>query len=159
MRAKGHALIRNFAQFGKTEHLEAARIGQNRMRPGHELVQPAESAHSFMPRTQIQMISIGENDLDAQLFERLVAQALYGRLRADRHEERRLHRPAGRIQNAAPRPSRSSFCYFKRKTHTLSVSGEDKRESHANGLIDGPNGKHNAKCAAHLYLLRIERSE
>ena len=90
-------------------------------------MQPRELVYGFVPRAQVQMIGIGENDASAQLFERLVAQALDGRLRAHRHEERRLNRPVRGVQNPETRPRRIGFCYFKRKTHTLSVSGEDER--------------------------------
>jgi hypothetical protein len=105
------------------------------------------------------MIGIGKDDFSAQLFERLVAQALDGRLRAHGHEERRLHGTVRRVQNAAPRARRINALYFKRKIHSLSVSGEDERNSHANRFVDNPNGKHNAECAAQLQLLWIESRE
>ena len=42
MRAEGHAVLVDLAQLGERHHLEAAGIGQDRMRPVHEPVQAAE---------------------------------------------------------------------------------------------------------------------
>ena len=141
MRAKPHALVGNFTQFGKTEHLEAAGVGEHGARPRHELVQAAKLPNGFRPRPQVQMISVGENDFSAQLFERFVAQALDSRLRAHRHEKRRLHHAVRRVQNPAPRPSRVSLCCLKRKTHSVIVSGEDERDSHAANHKDRPHAE------------------
>ncbi len=53
VRAKSHAIIRDFAQLGQAENLVTARIGKNRARPRHELMQAAKLANQFMPRPQI----------------------------------------------------------------------------------------------------------
>src|SRR5271168_4446095 len=56
MRAKSHALVGHFSQFGKTEDLVAAGIRKDRAPPRHESVQPAKLANEFVPRPQIQMV-------------------------------------------------------------------------------------------------------
>ena len=53
VRAENHAVIGDLAQIGEAEHLEAARIGENRSRPGHESVQPAKLANPFVAWPQI----------------------------------------------------------------------------------------------------------
>src|SRR5262249_34915662 len=83
-------VVRDFAKFGEAEDLVAAGIGENGARPRHEAVQSTELADEFMPRAQIQMVGVGEDDFRAEFFERLIAQCLDGSLRAHRHEERSL---------------------------------------------------------------------
>ena len=53
VRAENHAFVRDFAQIGEAEHLKAARIGEDRSRPGHEAMQAAELANAFVAGTQI----------------------------------------------------------------------------------------------------------
>ena len=45
-----HAFFGDLAQAVQTEDLKAAGIGQDRPRPGHELVQSAQLADGLMPR-------------------------------------------------------------------------------------------------------------
>ena len=52
VRLKQHALFGDLAQPAQAENLEAAGIRQNRPRPVHEPVQPAELANGLMPRPQ-----------------------------------------------------------------------------------------------------------
>ena len=69
MRAEQHALFGDLAQAVQTEDLESAGIGEDRPRPGHELVQSAEPADGFVPGTQIEMIGVAENDLRVEIVE------------------------------------------------------------------------------------------
>ena len=96
MGAEAYSLISHPSQFGKAEDLIAAGIREDGARPGHEFVQPAEFADQFVPGTQIKVIGIREDDFRAELFERLIAQAYYGGLRAHGHEEGRFDRAVGR---------------------------------------------------------------
>src|SRR5262249_16200440 len=68
MRPKTHTLFRHLAQFAQTKNLKAAGVGKQRPIPAHELMQPAKPSHQFMPRPQIKMIGVAQNDLRAQLF-------------------------------------------------------------------------------------------
>ena len=65
MGAEGDALLLDFAQGRKRHHLEAAGIGQDRMRPAHETVQPAERRDPLGRRPQHQVIGVGEHDVGA----------------------------------------------------------------------------------------------
>ena len=119
MRAKRHAFVRHFAQFAQAENLEAAGIGENRARPGHEFVQPAQLADQFMAGTQIEMIGIGKQDLHAEVFEILLRLALHRRGRAHRHERRRINHAVRRGQPAEPRAGGIRRQHFELETFVL----------------------------------------
>jgi hypothetical protein len=122
-------------------------------------MQPAEFAHSFVPRPQIQMIGIRKDDFGAQLFERLVTQTLDARLRTHRHEERRLHGAVRRVQNAASCTSWTRLCYFKRKTHPVSVSGENPGNCREEQINANEESERNSQGFAERKLLWIGRGE
>ena len=105
MRLEHHALFGDLAQPAQAEDLEAAGIGEDRPRPVHELVQPAEPPDRLVPRPQIQMIGVAENDLGVEIVDQIPRQqALDGGLRPDRHEHRRLDVAMRRVQYPRPRP-------------------------------------------------------
>src|SRR5882762_6498785 len=105
MRAKAHAFIGNFSQFGKAEDLVTAGIGENGAVPGHEFMETAQFADQLMPWAKIEVISVSENDLGAEFFQRFIAQAFYRCLRAHRHEYRRFNRSVRSGQPSAARAS------------------------------------------------------
>ena len=76
MRAKRHSFLGDFAKFVQAENLEAAGIGQDRPRPGHESVQASEVADGFDSWPQIEVIGIAEKNLDAEFFENILRTAL-----------------------------------------------------------------------------------
>src|SRR5579885_2989929 len=106
VRTKAYALVSDFAQLREAIDLVSAGIGENRARPGHEPVQAAQPAHQLVPRPQVQMIGIGEDNGRAELLEGLLPQALYRGLRPHRHERRSLHRAMWRLKHAAARTGR-----------------------------------------------------
>ena len=63
MRLKARAILGDLAHGAEAEHLIAAAIGQDRPRPVHEAMQPAQLANPLMTGTQIQMVGIAEQDL------------------------------------------------------------------------------------------------
>ena len=88
--------------------MKAAAIRQDRSIPVHEPVKPAHRAYHIIARAQMKMVSIRKLDLAAKLLQvdRAYA-ALDRRLRADVHENGRLHLPAMRAPELAP--ARLSF--------------------------------------------------
>src|SRR6202043_4267799 len=86
VRAKRDAVVRNFAQIAEAENLEAAGVGENRARPRHETVKPAHLADELMAGTKIEMIRVGEENLNAEVFEFLLRLAFHRGGGADRHE-------------------------------------------------------------------------
>ena len=91
VRAEGDALLRDLAQRRQRHHLEAAGIGEDRIRPAHERVQPAERGDPLGGRPQHQVIGIAEQNLGAGGAHVVMMHALDRGRRADRHERRRVH--------------------------------------------------------------------
>ena len=58
----------DLAQAAQAEHLEAAGIGEDGVGPGHEAVQPAHPADEFVAGPQIEVIGVGQQDADAEIF-------------------------------------------------------------------------------------------
>ena len=104
VRGEGDAFLLDLAQSRKGEHLEAAGVRQDRAVPVHELMQSAHLAYHVVTRAEMEMVGVGQLDLTAELLEVQRAHAaLDRRLRADVHENRRLHLAAvGALEFAAP---------------------------------------------------------
>ena len=83
--------FRDPAQRRQRHHLETAGIGQDRIRPAHEGMQPAERRDAFRRRPQHQVIGVAEQNLGARGAHVVVVHALDRGLRADRHERWRMH--------------------------------------------------------------------
>src|SRR5579859_2500609 len=105
------------------------------------------------------MVGICKDDFGAKLFQRLVPQAFYCRLRAHGHEERRLHRAVRRAQNAPPRARRIRCSYFKRKIHPLSVSGENPRNCREEEIEAKKESERNGQRLAERQFFRIGRGK
>jgi len=105
VRTKTHAFVGDAAKLGEAENLIAAGVGEDGVRPGHELMQATEAANQFVAGTQIKMIGVGEEDFRAQLFERFLRECFDGSLRADGKKKWRFHCAVGRGEAAAPRSS------------------------------------------------------
>src|SRR5438874_12404189 len=90
MRTELGAFLRDLAPLREAEHLVAAAVGEDRMRPADEAMKAAAARDQLIAGTQIQVIRIAENDLRARFFEVAVAHRLHAPLRADGHERRRL---------------------------------------------------------------------
>ena len=117
MRTKRHAVIGHFAEIAQAEDLKAARIGEDRMRPRHELVETAHLADQFMAGPEIQVIGIRKQNLDAELFEILLRLTLHRRGCAHRHERRRLDHAMRRGETPKPRARRIGGEYLEMKAH------------------------------------------
>ena len=88
---------------GERHHLIAARVGQDRPRPGHEPVQPAKTRDPLGARTQHQVIGVGKDHLGARGAQHAGRGRLDRGLGADRHERGRLDGAVRGMQPAAPR--------------------------------------------------------
>src|SRR6202041_2120482 len=117
MRTEPHTLVGNFAQIGKTEDLKTAGIRKDRMRPRHKRMKAAKLPNQFVAGTKIKMISVREDDFRAELFKRLLRQALHRRRSANGHKRRRMNHAMRRSQTSKPRPARISLQNFKAKSH------------------------------------------
>src|SRR5262245_17746913 len=102
-RAELDARVGDLPELGEAPDLKAPGVGQDRAVPAHEAVQSAELAHDVVPRPEEQVIGVGEDDLRARRGEVVRAQCLHGRVRADRHEDRRLDDAVRRGEPAGAR--------------------------------------------------------
>jgi hypothetical protein len=82
------------------KHLEAAGVGEDRVRPGHEPVQAAERGDPLGAGPEVQVVRVAEHDLGPQRLQLVRQHGLDGGLRADRHEDGRRHRAVGGVQHA-----------------------------------------------------------
>ena len=86
MRLEGRAALVDLAQSGEAHHLKAPGVGEDGVRPVHELVQAAESGDPLRAGREHQMIGVGEHDVVAERPHRLRMHRLYRRGCSDRHE-------------------------------------------------------------------------
>ena len=71
MRLEDDAVVGDLAQPAQAEDLEAAGIGEDGARPGHEAVQPAHAADQLVAGPQIEMIGVGQQDADAEILAQI----------------------------------------------------------------------------------------
>src|SRR5205085_4117013 len=69
--------------------------------PSHEPVKAAQLCDRFGTGTKEEMIGIAEKDFDLELAQLFRHHRLHRRLRADRHEDRRLNNSMSSMQPAA----------------------------------------------------------
>ena len=91
MRAKGHSILVQLAQFAQAEDLESSGIGKDRAPPRHETVQTAHFADGFDARAQVQVIGVSENDVCAKFFENVLRHSLDGGDGSYWHKDRSLN--------------------------------------------------------------------
>ena len=98
MGLEGDAILGNARQIAQAEDLETAAVGEDGQAPAHELVQPAEAADELVAGPQVEVIGVAEDDRGAAVEQIAGAQGFYGRLRAHRHEYRRVDDAVRRFQ-------------------------------------------------------------
>ena len=69
--------------------MKAARVGEHRSPPLHELVQAAQVAHEFIAGAQIKMIGVAQHERSVDVLEMFRRESLDRRLRANRRKDRR----------------------------------------------------------------------
>jgi hypothetical protein len=101
--AELHPVLADLAQRLEREHLEAARVGEDRAVPRHEAVQPAELPHQLVGRPQVQVVGVGEDHLRPERAKLRGVERLHRGEGAHGHERGRLHRAVRRGEGAGPR--------------------------------------------------------
>ena len=82
------------------EHLKTTGIGQQRVRPRHELVKSPEFRNHVFAGAHVQVIGVRENDSCASRFQVEWGKRTYRRLSADRHESWSLDLSVWQLQQA-----------------------------------------------------------
>src|ERR1051326_6212237 len=103
MGAELDAVFIELAQIAKAPDLESARVGEDGALPAHEPMQTAHLADGIDTGAEIQVISVAEQDLDPELVEHRLGNALHGALRPDGHEYWSLNGRVRKVQVAAAR--------------------------------------------------------
>ena len=101
---EGRAIVIDGPRRRERDDLEAARIGQDRPVPAHEPVEPAEPLDPLVAGAQVQVVGVREDDARADLVEVVGVERLDRRVRADRHELRRLDHAVWQRQPPEARP-------------------------------------------------------
>src|ERR1051326_1677270 len=86
--AEGDPFFGDLTKLVQAEDLKTARIGENRARPGHETVQSAKFADLIDTWAKEKMVGIAQENLDAQVFEKILRNSFYCRQGAHGHEDR-----------------------------------------------------------------------
>jgi hypothetical protein len=94
------ASLGDLAKLREAEHLKSTGIGQDGSGPSHEAMQATELANEGVAGSEKQVVRVGEHDLGAGRAEIVRPQRLHRRVRADRHEDRRLDHAVGGRQSA-----------------------------------------------------------
>ncbi len=108
VRSEGGALVVDPHQrlsrgpLAETPDLKPARVGQDRPRPAHELVQSTQSLDHIGAGAQRQMIGIGQNHLRAHPGQLGRIERLDRGLRPNRQKRRGPNRAVGRVESPGP---------------------------------------------------------
>ena len=94
----------DLANGGQAEDLKAAAVGQDRPRPIDKPVQPAGGADDVQARAEVEVITVAEDDLGAHLAQFARVHRLDAALRADGHEDGRIHHAVGGGQSGPGAP-------------------------------------------------------
>src|SRR3982074_2440747 len=86
------------------------------------MMQSPQTADSFVARPKIKMIRVAEQNLDAQIAERLLRKSLYCALRADRHERGRVNNAVRSRETPQPCARRIGLQNFEAKFHRCEFS-------------------------------------
>ena len=96
VRGKCDPFLSNVAQSSQGKHLESSAVREHRAIPSHEAVQPTHSLYHVIPRTQVQVIRIGQLHLTADLPEVMGRYSSFdGPLGAHIHEHWSLNHAMG----------------------------------------------------------------
>lgn len=110
VRTKRDSIFFDLAEFGKTEDLITAAIGQDRLVPIYELMKSAASTNNLSTGPQVEMVDVSENNLRANLIQFALLDRFDRSLRPHRHEDGRLNIPMVCVNNAR---TCSSVCMFE----------------------------------------------
>src|SRR5689334_21854855 len=90
VRAKCYAFLTDLAEFAEAEDLKSAGVGEHGAIPRHEAVEASKLADVLVSRSEIEMVSVAENDFRAQFFEDVLRNGLHCGDSANGHEDWRF---------------------------------------------------------------------
>lgn len=118
MRTEHDPIFIDPSKIRKAEDLVPATICEDRPLPGCKPVQPACLFKNLASRSEIQMVSISQDNLGAEFNKFSWLDGLHSTLRSDGHENRRLD--LAMVRQEFPSPS-LSVCMFQKEVQLLKV--------------------------------------
>ena len=112
MRLKLDAFLAQLAERVQAEDLKSSAVGQYRVLPGHEPMQPPELIDRRVAGSQIQVIGVTQDDRRPGFFEHLLRQSFDCPLRADGHEGRSIKHAVSSSDSAGSRSRTIVACSF-----------------------------------------------
>ena len=97
-----HARLVQLAKLRQRHDLKATRVSQDRVRPLHEVMQPAKTRYALGTGAQHQVIGVAQHHIGAKRAHLIGVHGLDGRLRAHGHEGGRAHEAVRRGDLPAP---------------------------------------------------------
>src|SRR2546428_11642289 len=128
VRAKMRALLVDCPPRREAEDLVAAAVGEDGLGPANERVKAAAARDQIVAGTQIEVIRVAEQNLDAEVLEVAMRDGLHRALRADGHERRRLDFAVRRRHHASSRAA-VGVCHLKTERHVLSLTTVNTRRA------------------------------
>ena len=86
----------------EAEDLEAAGVGEDRPRPAHKAVQPAQTCDALIAGAQVEVVGVGEHEDRADLLQLTRRNRLHRRPRPHRREDRRGDDAVRRVEAPCP---------------------------------------------------------
>lgn len=105
MRLKLDSLFGQLAKRRQAEDLKSTAIGQYRVLPGHEVMEPAQSIYRRVSGPQVKMICVAKDDSSPGVFKHLLSERFNGALRTDGHESGSVDRAVSGADAARARLS------------------------------------------------------
>ncbi len=133
--AERDAVLVDDPQVAERDHLEPARVGQDRPVPAHEPVQAAELRDPFVAGPQVEVVGVRQDDRGADLADVVGREGLDRRVGPDRHELRRLDDAVGQRQPPGPCPGRA--VRGRRRRDLVAGRLPDVWGCHASGVSGG----------------------
>ncbi len=78
----------DFSERLVTKDLISSTVRQNRSLPGHETVKPTLTFDDLLSGAKIEMVGVGQDELNIQIFQKLLGHGLHRARCSDRHKNR-----------------------------------------------------------------------
>ncbi len=123
-RPERHALVVHVQQrVAEREHLEPARVGEDRAVPAHERVQAAELGDEVLAGPEVEVVRVAEKDARAERAKFVRVDGLDRCLRSDGHERRRRHIAVSCVKDAG---ARGTVGGLEGEAHRISIASPNE---------------------------------
>ncbi len=117
VRAELHAFVCGAPKRLEREDLVTAAIGQNRLLPADEAVEPSKALDDSNPGTQVEMVGVAQKDLGTEFLNAAMVQCLNCSLGCNGHEGRGFNHAVGGLQQPYACSAIRSSCHNLERPH------------------------------------------